>query len=518
MEPLFIVVIAAAFLAAGVGLGLWVGRGGRAAAAAGARQAAAQELAAVQQESALREARARELAAEVARREQRAQHDQERLVALSADLARASAVAEQERRRGEEAAAEVARLRDGAEALRRELTALLEDKARLSSELDAQRRAAAERQAEAERAREQVRAEIELLAARLLDEKGAAMLHQSREGLAALLAPVAERLRAFEAKVDKTYDQENRDRASLLSSLQRLQETQSKLHQEAESLARALTGDSKIQGDWGELVLERVLETAGLTEGREYDLQVNHLDEEGGRKRPDALVYLPGNRVIIVDAKCSLTAFVEAMRAPADAEREAALDAHVASVRKHVQELAGKSYQDVVKERTVDIVLLFVPNEAAFHAAISRRLELYEEAFRQRVVLCSPTTLLAALQLVSHVWRSEKQNANAQKIADEAGKLLEKLSAFVEDLDGVGARLDQAQKSFGAARGKLVSGKGNVLRRAADIVKLGARVKSERVDALLLEAAATGDDDGDPEGLLALEAAAGSGPGQAPSA
>ncbi|BDG10393.1 DNA recombination protein RmuC [Anaeromyxobacter paludicola] len=472
MEPVFIVVIAAAVVAAGVGLGLWVGRRGGAV------------------------------------------RDQERLVALSADLARASAVAEQERRRAGEGAAEVARLREGAEALRREVTALLEEKARLASELEAERRAAAERQAEAERSRAQVRAEIELLAARLLDEKGAAMLHQSREGLAALLAPVAEKLRAFEAKVDRTYDQESRDRASLLSSLQRLQETQSRLHEDAESLARALTGDSKAQGDWGELVLERVLETAGLTEGREYDLQVSHADEEGGQKRPDALVYLPGNRVVIVDAKCSLTAFVEAMRAPTEAEREAALDAHVASVKKHVKELAGKSYQDVVKERTVDIVLLFVPNEAAFHAAISRRLGLYEEAFRQRVVLCSPTTLLAALQLVSHVWRSEKQNANAQKIADEAGKLLEKLTAFVKDLDGVGARLDQAQKSFADARGKLVSGKGNVLRRAAAMVELGARARTDRVDALLLEV--TGEDGA--EEVLALEAVAEGGAGKAPTA
>ena len=199
-------------------------------------------------------------------------------------------------------------------------------------------------------------------------------------------------------------------------------------------------------------MLERVLETAGLTEGREYDLQLSRTDEDGGRKRPDAVVYLPANRAVIVDAKCSLTAFVEAMRAPEGDEREAALDRHLASVRGHVKALAGKGYQDVLRQRTLDIVLLFVPNEAAFHAAISREAGLYEEAFRQGVVLCSPTTLLAALRLIAHVWRSEKQNANAQRIAEEAGKLLEKLSAFVDDLDEVGARLDQAQETFQAAR------------------------------------------------------------------
>jgi DNA recombination protein RmuC len=164
-------------------------------------------------------------------------------------------------------------------------------------------------------------------------------------------------------------------------------------------------------------------------------------------------------------------------------------------VRGHLRALAGKSYQDVLRERTLDIVLMFVPSEAAFHAAVSRDVALYEEAFRQRVVICSPTTLLAALQLVSHVWRSEKQNANARKIAAEAGRLLEKLGAFVSDLDEAGARLARAQESFASARAKLVSGRGNVLSKASAIAKLGARVKSERVEALLLEAV---EDDAEP--------------------
>jgi DNA recombination protein RmuC len=360
-----------------------------------------------------------------------------------------------------------------------------EEKVRLAAELDGERRSARERLEEAVRNREQVRAEVEKLAGRVLDEKGKALLDRNQTSLKALLDPLGEKLRTFEAKVEKTYDQENRDRARLLESLRILQDTQAKLHQDAESLTRALTGDSKAQGDWGELVLERVLETAGLTEGREYDLQLSHTDDAGGRKRPDALVYLPGNRVVVVDAKCSLTAFVEASRAVTAEAREAALDAHVASIRAHVKGLAAKSYQDVVRERTVDIVLLFVPNEAAFHAAISRAAGLYEEAFRQRIVVCSPTTLLAALQLISHVWRSERQNANAQEIAEEAGRMLEKLAAFVEDLDGVGRRLDQAREGYDAARNKLDTGRGNVLGKARAIVRLGARVKTEKVQSLL---------------------------------
>lgn len=376
-----------------------------------------------------------------------------------------------------------------------ELRMVGEDRARLSAELDAERRFARERLEETARNREQVRAEVEKLAGRLLDEKGKALLDRNQTSLRALLEPLGEKLRTFESKVERTYDLENRDRARLLESLRTLQDTQAKLHHDAEALTRALTGDSKTQGDWGELVLARVLETAGLTEGREYDLQLSHTDDDGGRKRPDALVYLPGNRVVVVDAKCSLTAFVEASRAVSPEAREAALDAHVASIRSHVKGLAGKNYQDVVKERTIDIVLLFVPNEAAFHAAISRAAGLYEEAFRQRIVLCSPTTLLAALQLIGHVWRSEKQNTNALEIAEEAGRMLEKLAAFVEDLEGVGRRIEQARESYDAARSKLDTGRGNLIGKARAVARLGARVKSERVQGLLLDGGADGPDE-----------------------
>jgi len=398
---------------------------------------------------------------------------------------------------------ELAAVTEALDARTAEARKLGEERVRLAAELDGERRSARERLEEAVRNREQVRAEVEKLAGRVLDEKGKTLLDRNQSSLKALLDPLGEKLRTFEAKVERTYDQENRDRARLLESLRILQDTQAKLHQDAEALTRALTGDSRAQGDWGELVLERVLETAGLTEGREYDLQLSHTDDAGGRKRPDALVYLPGGRVVVVDAKCSLTAFVEASRAPTPEAREAALDAHVASIRAHVKGLAAKSYQDVVQDRTVDIVLLFVPNEAAFHAAISRAAGLYEEAFRQRIVVCSPTTLLAALQLVSHVWRSERQNANAQEIAEEAGRMLEKLAAFVEDLDGVGRRLDQARESYDAARNKLDAGRGNVLGKARAIVRLGARVKTERVQDLLGEGGEEdeADDGGEPGAL-----------------
>ncbi|MBK9518382.1 MAG: DNA recombination protein RmuC [Anaeromyxobacter sp.] len=447
MDVATTVVVALVFLAAGLGVGLWLRRLALESAGGEARRAADLELAALR----------------------------EQLRAREGQVAEARRAAEATQR-------EAAAARQG-------LTALTAELAGARAELDGERRAAGERRLEAERTREQVRAEVEKLAGRVLDEKGKALLDRSQEGLGALLAPLRARLETFEAKVEKTYDAENRDRASLLEALRRLQETQGRLHEDAEALSRALTGESKAQGDWGELVLERVLETAGLTAGREYALQVSHQDEAGGRKQPDALVYLPGNRALVVDAKCSLTAFVEAARATSPEAREAALDAHLASVRTHVKGLAAKRYPEVVAERTVDLVLLFVPNEAAFHAALSRAPGLYEEAFRHRIVLCSPTTLLAALQLVAHVWRSEKQNANAQEIAEEAGKLLEKLAGFVADLDEVGQRLDQSKDAFDTARAKLATGKGNVLGRARAIAALGAPIKTERAQALLAQGA-----------------------------
>ncbi|MFL5263765.1 MAG: DNA recombination protein RmuC [Anaeromyxobacteraceae bacterium] len=452
METASLIVAAALFLAIGLGLGLLFSRHAGAAAGLAAERSLGADLAAARQRLAVAEAALAEARARAASSDERARADRDRIERLGASLAAAEA------------------------------------------QVAAERAAAAERAREAERTREQVRAEVEKLAGRVLDAKGEALLGQNKAGLEALLAPVREKLEEFRARVESVSLQDNRDRAALLESMRKLDLAQARLHDDAAALARALTGDSKAQGDWGELVLERLLESAGLTAGREYDLQVSRTDEDGGRKRPDAVVYLPGDRAIVVDAKCSLTAFVEATRAPDEGGRDAALDAHVASLRAHVKELVGKSYQDVLAQRTLDLVFMFVPTEAAFHAALSRDPALCEDAFRQGIGVVSPTTLLPTLRLVAHVWRSERQGANARRIAQDAGKLLDKLAAFVADVDDVGARLGQAQRSFDAARAKLVSGRGNVLKRARDLAALGAQAKPATVEALAHEA---GEDDGD---------------------
>jgi DNA recombination protein RmuC len=465
MDGIWVAAAAGVFLAVGIGVGLAL------------RKASA--------EAAVAAARAEEQATAAAARDAEREGERAREVERAAELARTRAELEGAGRRNDDASREIEDLRRRADDLAVEARKIAEERARLAAELASERKAAAERAQEAERSREAVRAEVEKLAGRVLDEKGKAILERSQEGLKALLGPVGEKLKAFEEKIEKTYVEENRDRASLLTEIKLLQTAQQSLSKQADGLTRALTGESKAQGDWGEMVLESLLQTAGLVEGQQYDLQESHTDDDGGRKRPDAIVKLPGNRALVVDAKCSLTAFVEAMHAGGEALREEALARHVESLRAHVKGLAAKDYTAVLQQRSLDFVFLFVPNEAAFHAALSVAPTLGEEALKLGVALTSPTTLLALLRTVEHLWRSEKQNANAQKIADEAGKLLDKLSDFVADLDQVGARLAQAQESFVAAKGKLQTGKGNALKKAADIAELGARVKPEKKDRLL---------------------------------
>ncbi|MDP1829789.1 MAG: DNA recombination protein RmuC [Archangium sp.] len=409
-----------------------------------------------------------------------------------AQLARAEAEARSAAERRETLEAQLGAL----EPLQQRAQVLSEALARTESLLDAERARTEERALEFERSRKAMRLEFEALGQKLLEEKGRSMLEQNHKSLEGLLTPVRERLKDFEDKFQLSSDQDSRDRASLLERLRILQETQSRLHEDASALSRALTGESRAQGDWGELVLESLLASAGLTEGREYELQVDHRNEEGGHRRPDALVYLPPNRAIVIDAKCSLQAFVASTRAASEEERESDLEAHVASLRTHVKLLSAKDYQSVLKERSLDFVFLFVPSEAAFHAALSRCPGLSEEALRQRVVVCSPTTVLATLQMVHHVWRSERQTLNAQRIAEEAGKMIDKLSAALESFNEVGERLNQAQNAFEGARGRLSNGKGNVLAIANKVVQLGARAnKPER----LLAAEKAMDAEPDPE-------------------
>lgn len=403
---------------------------------------------------------------------------------LTRDNARLLAQLDASHGRVGEQAAELQSARARVQALEEEARALVADATRLSSELQAQQALARARAEEEEQARALMHAQVTAATARLVEEKGGEMLHLSQQQLEALLSPLKEKIAAFEQKVEKTYDQDNRDRASLLEHLKGLQEAQVRLHEDAQGLTRALTGDAKAQGDWGELTLQRVLDMAHLTEGLDYEVQLSSRDEEGAHRRPDVVLRLPQDRAVIVDSKVSLSAYVELATATSQEVRTAAMAAHLASVKKHVRELSGKAYQALLKQRTLDSVLLFVPSEPAFHAAIAEDPTLYDFALSQRIFIVSPTTLLPALQLIAQMWKNERQALHAIRIAQDAGRLLDKLGGFVKDLDGVGKALSDAQTKFDEAKKKLASGKGNLLKKARDLARLGAQAKPETVVAL----------------------------------
>lgn len=270
--------------------------------------------------------------------------------------------------------------------------------------------------------------------------------------------------------------------------MERLQQLNQRLGDEATNLTRALKGQ-KTQGNWGELVLERVLEHAGLEKGREYHTQVSLKGAGGERFQPDVLIRLPGDRQVIVDAKVSLSAYQQYVAAVDEPIRQQALKQHLISLRSHLKGLSGKDYQRLEGLHSLDFVLLFVPIEAAFAAALQAEPDLFQEAFEQQVVIVSPTTLLATLRVIDSLWRQERQGQNAREIAERAGQLYDKFVAFVADLDEMGSRLQQLDKAYASARNKLVDGRGNLIGRVENLKLLGARA-SKSLPGELLERSA----------------------------
>lgn len=364
------------------------------------------------------------------------------------------------------------------------LRQLVAERAALQAELREQREAHQQRLADLQGARDTLKAQFAELAGSIFAERE----QSSQQRLGQLLEPLKERIQAFEKRVEDSYQQEARERFSLARELQRLQQLNQRLGDEATNLTRALQGQ-KNQGSWGELVLERVLEHAGLAKGREYRTQVSLQGPDGQRFQPDVLIALPGDRQVVVDAKVSLTAYQSMLTAEDDNLRELALKRHVQSLRAHLKGLSLKDYQRLEGLHSLDFVLLFVPIEAAFAAALQADPGLFQEAFEQNIVIVSPTTLLATLRVIDSLWRQERQSQNAREIAERAGALYDKFVAFVQDLDEIGTRLQQLDKAYASARNKLVDGRGNLVGRAENLKLLGARV-SKSLPAELLEQAA----------------------------
>ncbi len=369
--------------------------------------------------------------------------------------------------------------------------------ASLAAELREQQDSHQQRLNDLQGSRDELRAQFAELAGKIFDEREQRFAETSQQQLGQLLNPLKERIQSFEKRVEESYQQEARERFSLSKELERLQQLNQRLSDEATNLTRALKGQ-KTQGNWGELILERVLEHAGLEKGREYQTQVSLKGPDGERFQPDVLIMLPGDKQVVVDAKVSLTAYQQYVSADDDVIGQGALKQHVLSLRNHVKGLSGKDYKRLEGLHSLDFVLLFVPIEAAFSAALQADPNLFQEAFDRSIVIVSPTTLLATLRVIDSLWKQERQSQNAREIAERAGWLYDKFVLFIQDLDEVGNRLQQLDKAYGAARNKLTEGRGNLVSRSEQLKLLGARA-SKNLPPDLLERAMTDD-----EGLAQL--------------
>jgi DNA recombination protein RmuC len=425
---------------------------------------------------------------------------------LSATAARERAVAAESAHRAAENAALAARLehaqtwRPRAEALEAErsrvageLAAAERRNAELGARLSAELDKAAERQKLLESTGERMRAEFQTLAAQILEDKSKRFTEQNVQQIGSLLDPMREQLGEFRKAVGEAYDKESRERLLLKAEIEQIRNLNVRLSEDAHNLTRALKGDSRAQGHWGELALERLLEASGLTRGREYETQLSFNDAQGDRFRPDVLVRLPEGRHIVIDAKVSLTSYERFCAATDEAERTIQLAEHLGSLRSHVRQLGEKGYAQLDGVSSLDFVLLFVPVEAAFIEAVRHDDTLYDFALAKNIVIVCPSTLLATLRIVSNLWRIETQNRNARLIAKKAGGLYDKFTGFVADMDKVGKALTDAQSAHDQAMGKLKQGKGNLVRRTEQLRQLGA-TSSKRLGQTLIDEA-SGDED-----------------------
>ncbi|ARC18570.1 DNA recombination protein RmuC [Vibrio parahaemolyticus] len=365
-----------------------------------------------------------------------------------------------------------------------ELGQMREQKSRLETQLREQQarheqmnQANAEKLQILEQAEVRLKQQFEHLANQLFEEKTAKVDLQNRQSLEGLLSPLKEQLEGFKKQVNDSFSQEAKERHTLVHELKNLQRLNEQMTREAVNLTQALKGDNKQQGNWGEVVLARVLAESGLREGHEYETQVNLQSEAGKRYQPDVIVHLPQNKQVVVDSKMALVAYERYFNAETDAERDRALNAHLTALRAHIKGLSMKDYHKLKGIQSLDYVLMFIPVEPAFQVAIQADPSLIKDAMEQNIILVSPTTLLVALRTIDNLWRNERQNENAKLIAQRATKLYDKLRLFIDDMEGLGGALDRANQTYQGAMNKLATGRGNVIRQAESFRQLGVEIK-----------------------------------------
>jgi DNA recombination protein RmuC len=351
-----------------------------------------------------------------------------------------------------------------------------------------ERQSAAEKLALLEHNRDALKHEFENLANRIFDQKSERFSQQSKSSMDTLLKPFRDQLSDFRQRVETVHTNETRDRQALRSEIKSLQELNRQITEEASNLTRALKGDKKIQGNWGELILERVLERSGLRKGIEYETQGSYRDSDNQLLRPDVVVHLPDNRNLVVDSKVSLVAYQQWVISDEGSARDAALKQHMDAVRNHIRSLSDKDYSQLNGLRSPDFVLLFMPIEPAFVAAFQHDDSLFSEAFDRKIIVVTPTTLLATLRTIENIWRYERQSQNARLIAERASAVYDKLRVFVEAMERLGGQLHTAQGSYDSAMNTLTRGRGNLISQANRFVELGVRVKKELPKAVTEQA------------------------------
>ena len=370
----------------------------------------------------------------------------------------------------------------------KEKEVLAVEKSRLKTQLEEQAAQSEEKLKLLEESKQTLKVEFQNLANKIFEEKSEKFTEVNKEKLDTLINPFKEQIKDFAKKVDETYDKESKERISLKEQITQLQQLNNKMSDEANNLTKALKGEVKTQGSWGEMILEKILEGAGLREGIEFRREVAVQNEEGKRFRPDVIVHLPEQRDVIIDSKVSLVAYERYMSATDEEEKAQALAAHVASVKSHVKLLSEKNYEDLQGVNNLDYVLLFMPVEGAFRLAVENDENLMLSASKENIMLISPSTLLISLRTIHSLWQYEYQNQNARKIAERAGALYDKFVAFVKDLEDIGKSIERTNTLYNAAHNKLVSGRGNVIRQTQTLIDLGVKSKKTLPAELLNEA------------------------------
>ncbi len=357
------------------------------------------------------------------------------------------------------------------------LTTAKTKNAELQARIAEQEKSAFEKLRLLQDAEAQLKTQFENLASKIFDDRSKQFAEQNKSNIDLLISPLKEQIGEFKQRIETVYDNENKDRISLREEIVSLRRDTAKMNQEALNLTLALKGDRKTQGNWGEMILEKVLERSGLRKGIEYDTQGAFRDEDHRLFKPDVIIRLPDNKDVIIDSKVSLSAYERYCATDDDQERLLAIKQHIGAVREHIKSLSNKDYSRLHGIKSLDFVLLFMPIEAAFVAAFQADEALFSDAFEHKIVVVTPTTLLATLRTIENIWRYERQNENARIIAEKAGAVYDKICGFVEELDKLGKQLSVVHGTYDSVMNKLTHGHGNLIRQANSFVDLGVKVK-----------------------------------------